>query len=121
MSTISYYNAGGYPIIPGAYFVNASLNMLPIYTSLINYSTCYGTDLSFNDLDDAYYVMPGFRITVYSTSYGDTTPGNSFVIDASSNVYPVYKPVIAGFINKGSACLLEYYDGTQMVTINQPT
>jgi len=55
------------PIIPGAYLVNAvaasanELYQLPIFGSVSNLTT-----MGFGNLDDIYYIMPGYKIELYS-------------------------------------------------------
>ena len=55
------------PIIPGAYLVNGDTNtlnnlfQLPIFGSVPNL-----TNMGFTNADDIYYIMPGYKIELYS-------------------------------------------------------
>ena len=83
------------PIIPGAYLVNAvaasenELYQLPIFGSVSNLTT-----MGFGNLDNIYYVLPGYKIEIYdSINY----TGTLFItIDNTSGTKILYKTTPTG-------------------------
>jgi hypothetical protein len=101
MSTGPYIMKSGLGI-PGAYLLNTSTGSFPIYYTISNYANYF-----MNDCDDAYLIMPGFRIIVYVDGY-DSDAWDS---GQNDNGYPIC--LATSHVNRGSSCRL-YYKGTQI-------
>jgi hypothetical protein len=116
MSNLLTYNASNGTTVspitafPGAWFINAGDDgyTLPIFSSLANFTNCYGID--FQDKDDYYIVMPGFKLIVYrDINYA----GTEFTIDATSSKKPVMDDTPNN--NIVSSCKL-YFGSTEITT-----
>lgn len=117
MSNLLTYNASNgltvTPItaFPGAWFINSGDNgyTLPIFSSLADFGNCYGID--FQDKDEYFIVMPGFKLIVYrDINYA----GTAFTIDATSTSSK--KPIMDDNPNTNSASSCKLYFGSTELT-----
>ncbi len=70
--------------MPGAYLMNATNGMRPIFTSISDFTN---TKYNMGSADDNYMIMPGYKITIYDTvSYG----GNYYTFDNTNNTKIMY-------------------------------
>jgi hypothetical protein len=88
------------PVYPGAYLVNAGYGSFPILCSIANFSN---KTAGINDLDDCYYVMPGYQLIVYQDynylGYSITYPA---IVSDEITFHET------GNYNKGSSCILRF-------------
>ena len=81
------------PSFPGAYvfrdaYNSGSTGMIPIYTSIPNFTANGLTDIM-NDKDDTVLVLPGFSLTMYQdTNYGGTTTIIDNIYGTDIMMYP---------------------------------
>jgi hypothetical protein len=102
MPTLPYGLKSG-SAIPGAYLVNGGIGSFPIFYSLTDYNNYF-----MNDIDDGYWVLPGFHIIVYSASnYTGDIVCDANNTDGSYTFYYTNSSV-----NRGSSCRL-YYNNEQ--------
>ena len=72
------YLYNGVPIIPGAYLVNGTsatlneLNQLPIFGSITNLA-----GMGFENEDNTYYVLPGYKLEIYNSTTLNQTINNT--------------------------------------------
>ena len=104
------YSYNGVPIIPGAYLVNGGsgtqneLLQLPIFGSIDNLNY-----MGFQNEDNTYYVLPGYKLEIYpSINQGGTL---SQTIDNTNGTKIMY--VTATSVNNGES-LKMYYKNVQI-------
>ena len=84
---------------PGAYLLNTSTGSFPIFGTITNFN-----NVGFmNDCDDAYLIMPGFQIIVY-TDYNWSE--SSWTGNNSTGTVPIC--LATSYVNRGSSCKLYY-------------
>jgi hypothetical protein len=104
------YLYNGVPIMPGAYLVNGASNtqnelfQLPIFGSVSILS-----DMGFQNQDDAYYVLPGYKLVIYpDNNFGGTI---TQTLDNTSGTKIMYSNT-ASFNNAQSVKL--YYKNEEL-------
>ena len=98
-----------YPAFPGVWFINFQQFYFPIFTSLSSYIDSYtnwiNNNTGFNDLDNQYIVMTGFKLIVYQDiNYGSSNT----TFDNTDGNRPLYGDT--SYMDRGSSCKL-YFNG----------
>ena len=91
------------PCFPGAYYVNSGTGDNGMQFAVPIYGSAIYSNYNFGDLDDYYWVLPGFRLMTYN--------GTEAIIDAAntSNVIKRYTP---GKLNNAEYGRLYYNTGS---------
>jgi len=92
------------PIIPGAYIVNGNTSstneiyQIPIFSSVLDLSK-----MGFENSDDVYYVLPGYKINIY---VNENFTGNSTTMDNTNGTKIMYKTT--NYVNQGFSIKMYY-------------
>lgn len=89
------------PTYPGAYLINGGGGAHPIFCSIDDFNTW-----GFNDQEDYYIVMPGYKLTIYTESGQQGTEYNY------ENTGSVVKYITSVSVNKASSCYLRFLDSS---------
>ena len=97
-----------YPAFPGAYILNGTAvlttnwQMFPIYKNITNYSS-----IGISSQDNAYYVLPQYKVVVYPSNDYSGTPET---FDNSGSTFYLFTKTT---IDNGNSCKL-YYKNTEL-------
>lgn len=94
-----------FPVFPGAFMIDDGAGSVPIFCSIYNY-----TEFGFNNVDNYYLVMPGYKLETFDSTYG--TIRNTH--DNQTGTQPKY--FTSTNQNNGSSCKLYFKDVEIIVT-----
>jgi hypothetical protein len=103
-----------FPLFPGAYMIDGGTGATPIYSSYNVVGT--DTNVKLHDRDDAFLVMPGFRLVVYTTT-GTSFSGSTTTVDNTRGLKPMYAN--SRYPNNAYSMKL-YYGADEVVTGGSP-
>jgi hypothetical protein len=93
----------GVPLIPGAWMINSNIHT-PIYSSIPDMHI-----FGFQDGDDYWYVLPGYKVIVWSSvSYTSDSSKTSKICDNTTGTQIVTYTIPTLNINSASSCQLFY-------------
>lgn len=104
------------PLTPGAWMINSNIHF-PVYSSIASLSL-----LGVNDVDDFWYVLPGYKLIVWSsTNFTNDVGKTSKTCDNTNGTQiVVYTFQASGIINTADSCKL-FYNNVEITSVYNTT
>ena len=104
------------PMTPGAWMINSNIHF-PLYSSMSNLIV-----LGVHDMDDYWYVLPGYKLIVWSSgSYVSDSGKKSKICDNTAGTQIVtYTFQASGIPNTATSCQL-FYNNVEMTSVYNNT
>ena len=106
----------GVPLIPGAWMINSYIHF-PVYSSIASFSL-----LGVNDVDDYWYVLPGYKLIVWSNANFTSDAGKTSKTCDNTNgtQIVIYTFQASGVPNTGDSCKL-FYNNVEITSVYNTT
>ena len=105
----------GVPLTPGAWMINSYIHF-PVYSTIASFSL-----LGVNDVDDYWYVLPGYKLILWSNANFTSDAGKtSKTCDNTNGTHIVVYSVQGSYANTSDSCKL-YYNNVEITSVYNTT